>query len=153
MAAPTVFVSSTYFNLAQIREVLARFLEGIGYNPSLAERGDFPVDPSAEPFDNCRDVVRTVADIFVLIVGRRHGSTDARTGKSITNLEYLEACAKGIPIYIFLEKIVDAQYDIWKANRNTELTIPGIDSASLFSFIDELNHLIIGYIDLNQQKR
>lgn len=99
---PTVFVSSTCYDLKQIRKDLEQFLNNeLGFEALLSDSDSFPVDPQLNTIANCTKNVDDLADIFILIIGRRYGMiTDS--GKSITNLEYLHAKQKNIPIYVFL---------------------------------------------------
>src|SRR4051812_38429191 len=78
---PTVFVSSTCYDLNQLRSDLKDFLEGMGLEPLLSESPAFPVSPELRTIDNCVNAVKERADVFVLIVGARYGSTDP-SGKS-----------------------------------------------------------------------
>ena len=133
---PSVFVSSTCFDLNQVRADLKRFLIEMGLDPVLSETPAFPVNPQSGPVENCLRAVKERADIFVLIIGGRYGSQN-ESGKSITNLEYNEAKAKGLPVYIFvLRKILD-MLPVWKKNRNGDFD--GIvDSVKLFEFVETL---------------
>ncbi|ACU88346.1 DUF4062 domain-containing protein [Desulfomicrobium baculatum] len=134
--APAVFVSSTCFDLGQVRADLAEFLVTLGLDPIISEYASFPVNPNYDAIANCLETVKTRADIFVLIVGARYGQTP-REGKSVTNLEYLEARAKGIPIYVFVNKSVLSFMEVWKKNPDGDYT--GIvDSTSVFEFIEAL---------------
>ena len=82
---PSVFVSSTCYDLAQVRNDLRLFFESLGLLPVLSELPSFPVNPSLDAIGNCLAGVEDAADLFVLVVGGRYGSaTDG--GKSITNL-------------------------------------------------------------------
>jgi hypothetical protein len=102
---PSVFVSSTCYDLSQVRADLERSIADLGLDPVVSESDAFPVNPNSTVVENCLRVVKDRSDIFVLIVGGRYGSlTDS--GHSVTNLEYLEAKAKGIPIYVFVLKSV-----------------------------------------------
>src|SRR4051794_26361281 len=104
-APPGVMVSSTFYDLKQVRLDLTRFIaDDLGYTPLLSELPSFPVDPDLDTIENCRARVERDADIFVLIVGARYGSIDSATLKSVTNLEFLSARQKGIPIFAFIEK-------------------------------------------------
>jgi Domain of unknown function (DUF4062) len=85
---PSVFVSSTCYDLNQVRADLRRFLEGMGFDAILSETPAFPVNPQISPVENCLRAVKERADIFVLIVGARYGSQN-ESGRSITNLEYV----------------------------------------------------------------
>ena len=42
MAKPRVFISSTFYDLRQIRVELDKFIEGLGYEPVRNEEGDIP---------------------------------------------------------------------------------------------------------------
>lgn len=91
---PVVFVSSTCYDLKQVREDLKDFFENnYGFQAMLSEFDSFPIDPCIGTFENCLSNVDQSADIFILIVGNRYGYVTDR-GKSITNLEYLHAKAK-----------------------------------------------------------
>jgi hypothetical protein len=92
---PSLFVSSTCYDLKQVREDIRLCVEGLGLNAILSEHNTFPVNPNLGTVDNCLKVVEGNADIFVLIVGSRYGSPGG-DGRSITNLEYLTARSKGI---------------------------------------------------------
>jgi hypothetical protein len=80
--------------------------------------------------------VRERADIFVLIVGARYGSQD-ESGKSITNMEYLEAKGKGLPVYVFVLKKVLSMLPVWKANPQANYDSV-VDTPKLFEFIESL---------------
>jgi hypothetical protein len=102
-ATPTVMISSTFYDLAYIRREVANFITTeLGYRALVSESSSFPLDPDLGTLDLCRKRVEDDADILVLIMGLRYGSIDERYGKSITNIEYLTARHKGIPIYAFM---------------------------------------------------
>ena len=92
-----VFISSTCYDLSQIRKDLKEGIEEMGHQPILSEDKSFPVNPAMNTFENCIEAVRSNADIFVLIIGDHYGYT-LDSGKSITNTEFLTAVEKGIPI-------------------------------------------------------
>lgn len=132
----SLFVSSTCYDLSQIRSDIRDFSEVMGFDPVLSEYDTFPVSPSKSTLDNCLDAVRNRADIFLLVVGGRYGSiTD--TGKSITNLEFSEACVKGIPKYVFVKKDILSLLSIWKANPEADFS-SAVDTTKLFEFVSEL---------------
>lgn len=133
---PSVFVSSTCYDLAQIRRDLREFIVSLGMNPVLSEFSSFPVDPNLNALGNCLAAVKNNADIFVLVVGGRYGS-QTKTGKSVTNLEYLEARAKGIPRYVFVQKPILTALSIWKKNQSGDFS-DVVDSPKLFEFVESL---------------
>ena len=132
---PVVFVSSTCYDLANIRADLKSFIEdNYGFEAMLSEFNSFPIDPCIGTFENCLSNVDQCADIFILIVGTRYGYvTD--TGKSITNLEYLHAKAKGIPIYVFVKNQLKSYLPIWRANKNGDFSSV-VDNTKIFEFVD-----------------
>jgi len=117
---------------------MKRFLESMGLDPILSETPAFPVSPQTSPVENCIKAVKERADIFVLIVGARYGSQN-ESGKSVTNLEYLEAKAKGLPIYVFVLKQILNVLPFWKKNpqANYEGTV---DTPKLFEFVETLRN-------------
>lgn len=135
---PQVFVSSTFFDLQQVRANIADFIqEEMGYRLLASEHRSFPIDPSVDTIENCRRRVEEDADLLVLIVGARYGSEAPDIGKSVTNLEYLTARAKGIPIFVFVHRNVLALLPIVEKNPSADLT--GIvDSVKLFDFVREI---------------
>jgi Domain of unknown function (DUF4062) len=77
MSTPAVMISSTFYDLAQVRADLLDFLQNeVGYRPLLSEHKSFPVDPDADTVENCKRRVERDADIFVLIIGGRYGYVD-----------------------------------------------------------------------------
>lgn len=136
MNKPAVFVSSTCYDLEQVRSDIKQFLESLGLDPVLSEYSSFPVSPELGTVDNCVKAVETRADIFVLIVGARYGSTTDR-GESITNLELLAAKAKGIPAYVFVMRSVLDVLPVWEASPDADYSRV-VDSPKLLEFVAEL---------------
>ena len=133
---PSVFVSSTCYDLAQVRQDLRIFIESLGMIPLLSDFDSFPVNPNLDTIGNCLAGVKNKSDIFVLIVGGRYGSRNG-SEKSVTNMEYLEAKAKGIPRYVFVQKALLTALTIWQKNPSGDFS--GIaDSPKLFEFIESL---------------
>jgi hypothetical protein len=71
----------------------------------------------------------------VLVIGGRYGSIDDKTDKSITNLEFLAARQKGIPVYAFVEKGVSAVVPTWRTNPSADFSAT-VDTPRLFDFIE-----------------
>lgn len=131
---PVIFVSSTCYDLRQIRADLKEYFEeNYGFQAMLSEYDSFPIDPCKGTFENCIQNVDNSADIFILIVGNRYGYvTDS--GKSITNLEYLHAKAKGIPIFVFVDKQLYDHMKIWRSNKDADFSAV-VDNPQLFEFV------------------
>lgn len=136
---PSVFVSSTCYDLRQVRADMKGFIETLGFNPVLSDYNSFPINPDVNAVENCLRVVQEQADIFVLIVGGRYGSIP-EGDKSVTNLEYLQAKARGIPIYAFIERSILSVLPVWKANPESDFRSV-VDSTKLFEFVSSLRDL------------
>ncbi len=134
---PVVFVSSTCYDLKQIREDIKEFFEkNYGFEAMLSEFDSFPIDPCKGTFENCLNNVDKYADMFVLIVGTRYGYVTDK-GKSITNLEYLHAKAKGIPMFIFVSKQINNNLSFWKNNKEADFSSV-VDNPKIFEFVSEI---------------
>ncbi|MGG5315810.1 DUF4062 domain-containing protein [Enterococcus sp. AZ072] len=145
---PTVFVSSTCYDLKQIRVDIRKTLEDeMGLEALLSEFESFPLDPALGTVDNCLRVVKERADILILIIGGKYGYI-TENGKSVTNLEYLQAKEKGIPIYTFVDKRIISTLPIWRDNPDGNYSSM-VDTNELFTFVDELmnkeNVWVYGY--------
>ena len=136
MAKVNIFISSTCYDLSQIRTDLKDFIVNLGHIPILSEDHDFPINPNLSNSENCINVVNNYADIFVLIIGSRYGYT-LSSGKSITNTEFLTALKKGIPIYTFTKKEMINIYPIWEKNPQIDLSHI-VDTNNIFNFIKDV---------------
>ena len=111
-----VFVSSSCFDLHQIRRDLETFITSMGYEPVLSDSETVSIPPGLDNIEACKWLVRA-SDVFVLIIGGRYGTTDEDTGKSITNIEYEAAFETGMPIYTFVDREVWLKQDTYKRLR------------------------------------
>lgn len=139
MSKLNIFVSSTCYDLAQIRKDLNEAITALGHNPIMCENTSFPIDPSDSNFGNCLRIVEEEVDVFVLIIGNRYGSKNETTGKSITNSEFLKAVEKGIPIYTFTLQSMIYVYDVWKDNPDANFSSI-VDNNQVFEFIKDVRY-------------
>jgi len=149
MARPRVFISSTFYDLQHIRNSLEEFVERLGYEAVLSEKGRIAYDPDI-PLDKSCYREASSSDIFVLIIGGRYGS--AASGEdttsqpdfyeryqSITRKEYDSACSRDIPIYIFVERQVFSDYETYKKNiGNKSIKYAHVDSINIFHLLEEI---------------
>jgi len=149
MAKPRVFVSSTFYDLKHIRSSIENFIDTLGYESILSEKGAIAYNPDIPLDESCYREVHS-CDIFVLIIGGRYGSPASSEAKmdstsfydryeSITKLEYENANSRDIPTYILIEKSVYAEYETFKRNRdNKTINYANVDSVNIFAFIDKI---------------
>lgn len=150
MARPRIFVSSTYYDLKHLRSSIEAFIESLGYESILSEKGDIAYAPDMPLDESCYREVRNT-DIFVLVLGGRYGSE--RSGRqdrrlppgffdrydSVTKLEYRAAVEHDIPIYIFVERSVHAEYQTFLRNKDKpDITYAHVDSVNVFLLIEEI---------------
>ncbi|KJD31331.1 hypothetical protein PW52_16715 [Tamlana sedimentorum] len=131
-----IFVSSTCYDLSQIRVDISEFIENSGHNPILSEFENFPITPELNTIENCIKIVKENADILVLIVGNRYGNV-IENGKSITNNEFLVAKQKGIPIFCFIDKSTLNALNFWKKNKDADFSHI-VDNTEIFEFISNI---------------
>lgn len=140
MTKVNIFVSSTCYDLSQVRMDMSDFIINLGHQPFLSDFDNFPINPNQQTTLNCINNVKNEADLFILIIGSRYGSM-LSNGYSITNTEFLAAKNKGIPIYIFIDKKVLTALSFWKTNKSGDFR--GIvDNVQIFEFIQDIreNH-------------
>lgn len=104
MAKPRIFISSTFYDLRQVRSDLDTFIENLGYDPVRNEEGDIPYGKDEALEEYCYKEIKAV-DILVSIVGGRFGSESKRNNSSISQLELKTALKENKQVYIFIEKM------------------------------------------------
>ena len=109
MAAPRIFVSSTYYDLKTVRSDIERFIETMGYEPVLNEKGHIPYGNKNKLEEYCYKEVGA-CDIIVSIIGGRYGSSSAREDASISQMELKTAIDLGRQVYVFVDKSVKSEH-------------------------------------------
>lgn len=93
-----VFISSTYSDLVKERKQVLDILLMADCIPSGMENF---VATDDEQFNVIKKVI-DLCDYYILILGRRYGSVNEKTGISYTEMEYNYAIDKGIPVLVFV---------------------------------------------------
>jgi hypothetical protein len=132
---PIVFLSSTCYDLKQVRDDIAQFVENQGFEirDSTNPTSFFP-KPGLHSYGACLSEVST-CDLFVLVIGGRYGGIIPETERSITNEEYLEAFNRGVPMYTFVQKTVWDLLQIWKKQPMADFN-PHVQDNRVFELID-----------------
>lgn len=146
MATPKVFVSSTCFDLKEVRDSISRFIKSFGFEPILSEHGDVFYHPDLHTHEACIHEVSN-CQLFILIIGGRFGGTyDSDKQKSITNAEYEAAKESNIPVFTYIKKGVYDNHHTFQANKNKDfvknMDFPHIEkqdnAINIFNFIDQV---------------
>ncbi|WP_083004848.1 DUF4062 domain-containing protein [Halomonas sp. GT] len=143
MARPRVFISSTYFDLKNVRSDLERFIKEIGYDPVLNERGNIPYGNQSELEQYCYKEINN-CDILISIVGSRYGTGSRLHDASISNQELKQAIDLGKQVYIFIDKTVHAEFRTYEKNKKNEnIQYAAVDNPKIYKFIEEISSLPI----------
>lgn len=146
MATPKVFVSSTCFDLKEVRDSISRFIKSFGFEPILSEHGDVFYHPDLHTHEACIHEVSN-CQLFILIIGGRFGGTyDIDKEKSITNAEYDAARKLNIPVFTYIKKGIYDNHHTYQVNKNKsfvkEMDFPHIEkqdnAINIFDFIDRV---------------
>ena len=73
MAKPKLFLSSTFYDLRQIRTDLDLFVENLGYDITRNEEGDIPYGKDEALEEYCYKEIKGI-DILISIIGGRYGT-------------------------------------------------------------------------------
>lgn len=123
MAKPRVFISSTFYDLKQIRIELDKFIESLGYEPVRNEVGDIPYGKDDALQTYCYREVGNV-DILVSILGGRYGSkaiTEEPTQEySISQMELKTALTEDKQVFVFVEKDVLIEYETYFSKQRKQ---------------------------------
>jgi len=141
MAKPRVFISSTYFDLKQIRVDLDRFINELGYDTVLNEQGNIPYGKEEQLEAYCYKEIDNV-DILVSIIGGRYGSESSDEKHSVSQMELKKAFELNKQVYIFIDKAVYNEYGFYlnnKDNPETKYTIA--DNVKIHEFIEFVESL------------
>ena len=138
MSCPRIFISSTYYDLKHVREIIREFVEDLGYEPVLSEFSDIFYRPGDTVQNSCLNEIRS-CDIFVLIIGKRYGSPFPGDTLSITHREYLEAQNQNVPIYAFIDLDVLHDFEFHQNNEPLkDFNYRVVEDLSIFNLIADV---------------
>lgn len=137
-----VFLSSTVFDLIDVRASVERLLRKIGATPILSDGSvsAFDASPSVNSIETCLlNVDRS--DLFICVLDQRYGPSLGNAGfddVSATHLEYRRAKSRGIPIQFYIRDRLEADYTLWKRNGlHDGLRLAWAKDQRLLEFLDE----------------
>lgn len=149
MAKPRVFISSTFYDLKQVRADLDFFIEQLGYEPVRNEEGDIPYGSDEALEEYCYKEIKGI-DIFVCIIGGRFGSESKRSKSSITHMELKTAVSEGKQVYSFIDANVLSEFETYLMNKGADMKYRYVDDKRIYEFIEEIkllktNNIIKGF--------
>lgn len=142
MASPRMFISSTCYDLHEIRHSLRNFIAEFQYEPVMSDYGDVFFEFDQHVQDSCLNEIAK-SQMYILIVGNNYGSIYHGSGgrdeypDSVTLAEFRKSIAIKIPKMIFINKFVNYDYknyqkalnlsfgEYFRKNPTTDLEIEG----------------------------
>lgn len=119
MATPRLFVSSTCYDLQEIRFQLRNFIRDFGYDAVMSEFDDIFYSYDSHVQDSCLEEIGK-CQLFILVVGNNYGSfyhqdrQENITPDSVTLREFRRALEARVQKHIFINKYVDYDYKNYK---------------------------------------
>lgn len=146
-----VFISSTCYDLVDLRAELEAHLRDLGLVPLMSDRptSEFAVAPNKDSIETCLVNVRD-CDVFVCIVSQRYGPSLEKSGYpdiSATHLEWQTARDAKKPIYFYVRDRTEAEYALWKKNQGADLKFGWVKDPKeyrVFELLDEHRSLVAG---------
>lgn len=140
MAKPRIFISSTFYDLRQVRADLNMFIDSLGYDTIRNEEGDIPYGKDEALEEYCYKEIKSI-DILVSIIGGRFGTESKRNTSSISQLELKTALKEGKQVYTFIDKNVLSEYETFLLNKESEIQYKYVDDKRIYKFIEEIKNL------------
>ena len=142
MAKPRIFVSSTFYDLKQVREDLDNFISGLGYESVLFETGDVPYGQDKPPEGYIHREIE-MCDILICVIGGRYGTeSQEQPGSSITQEELATAIQSQVQVFIFVEQAVLSEYNTYLINKETtDIKYKFVDDSRVYEFIESVYKL------------
>lgn len=141
---PSVFLSSTYQDLKDIRQGVFDFLVGMHYQPVAFEKGGIYFEHHVALDESCYEAV-SHCDMFVLLIGSRYGSPastaspDGSKINSIVSREWRAAREQKLPIFVFVKSEVDGEYRTWLRNRHDQaFRCAHVDNPKIFELLHKI---------------
>lgn len=141
MAAPRVFISSTYYDLRHVREDIGNFILQMGYEPVMHDRGGVTYTQTDTLEKSCYDELST-CDIVICIIGNKYGTKSESSDLSITMEELKSAIKDRKKIYIYVLKEVYIENKTYLLNKDNDFVPASVDSIKVHEFVAEIKESI-----------
>lgn len=144
MPSPSVFISSTYIDLKEVRSGIEKFLVDMKYSPRLFENGGVGFQSEDELDKDCYKAI-SECDFFLLIIGNRYGSPSSNNNRksskfdSVSRLEFRKALEENTPIFVFVKTEVSLAYETFCENKfSKKINYAGIEDNQILVFLKEV---------------
>ena len=118
MAIPRVFISSTFYDLVQVRYNIGDFIRNLGYEPVMHERAAITYTQTTELENDCYNELSN-CDIVVCIIGNNFGTKSQSSELSITMEELKAAIKAKKKVYVFIAKDVFIENRTYEQNKES----------------------------------
>lgn len=149
----SVFVSSTCYDLVDLRDELYEDLRDLGVEVRLSDikESDFtsPPDAITSSIENCLVNLRA-CDTVIVVLSQRYGPPLPRPFPPIsaTHVEYREAVTQQKRVLFYVRNQLVSDWSAWKRNKRSGDFVPAWaspkDAFPLFGFIEEHQQLVGG---------
>lgn len=154
MAVPRVFISSTFYDLKQVRFNIGDFIKNLGYEAVMHERSGVAYTQNEPLEQDCYHELAS-CDIVVCVIGNHFGSRSAGNELSITMNEIQTAIKNRKKVYIFIAKDVYIENRTYEYNKeNGSFKSAYTDNLKIHEFISELknnNRVLIESFDTTDE--
>ncbi len=126
----TVFLSSTCYDLPDLRSVLFHSLKANGFDTIASDipSSDFSLAPNLNSVEICEANVGR-SNLVLLILDKRYGPQIPSLDKSATHIECEAALRRGIPVHTFVRKSFLHDHRVWQRMTKAGVTAAGVASA------------------------
>ncbi len=140
MAVPRVFVSSTFYDLKQVRDNIGDFIRNLGYEPVMHEMSGVTYTQNVPLQNDCYHELVS-CDIIVCIIGNHFGSQSIDNDCSITMNEINNAIRSKKKVYIFISKDVFIENRTYEKNKDAvNFKSAYTDNIKIHEFISDLKN-------------
>ena len=132
MSILKVFISSTCYDLDNVRDGLRDFIYDIGYEPVMSDYGDVLYDPRIHTHTSCIEEVKN-CDMLVLLIGGRFGGRAINEAMSAVDFEKVK-------------EDVLSDHKLYEENKDktiiSEITFPSIEKQNTAKYIFEFINMV-----------
>lgn len=146
MAAPRVFISSTFYDLKQVRNNIGDFIKSLGYEPVMHEHSGVAYSQTTPLENDCYHELAS-CDIVVCIIGNHFGSKSLENDLSITMNEIQNAIKNKKKVYIFIANDVYTENRTYLLNKDSgTFKSAYTDDIRIHEFIADLNNTVKNHV-------